>query len=347
MTALSPFHDSRWHRRVLLLVAAANVFTATTSPAITIEMVSVGDPGNLADTATGYGDVSYVFELAKYETTVEQYVAFLNSNAKTDTYGLYDSRMAGAISRVGSDGNYAYAPQAFMANRPITYVDWFKAVRFANWMNNGQAAGSTETGAYTLNGASPSSGVQRNPNAQIWVPSENEWYKAAYYNATSATYWTYPTQTNDVPGKVTANATGDGSAGPAGNFANYGRSVNSTTTIGTNGGPSPYGAYDLGGNVQEWNDTEIVSQSGLVTTYLRGVRGSDYLNSEAYLKATERQGWAQPAFEDMNLGFRLAAVPEPSTGATMLLGLTALCWMIRRRTCAIGVPFRLPSTDYP
>ena len=332
---------SRFFRQVLLSTLAAAALLSSDSLVlavpINIEMVRVGNPNNPADTAvmtdstTGYGSVAYTFDIAKYETTVDQYVAFLNSNGRSDTYGLYDSRMAGSISRIGSAGNYQYAAQPFMGTKPIAWVDWLRAARFANWMNNSQASGSTETGAYTLNGTFSATGIQRNPNAQVWLPSENEWYKAAYFSATGDGYWLFPTQSNITPDKVTADAAGIGSAGSVGNFANYGRQANIITAVGTNGGPSFYGAFDLGGNVQEWNETEIVTVVGPQTFTLRGVRGSDYLNSAAYLLSTERQGAMDASFEDMNLGFRIAAVPEPSTCAMALVGLACGGYSIFRR----------------
>lgn len=60
-------------------------------------------------------------------------------------------------------------------NRPISYMSWFDAARFTNWLGNGQGSGSTETGAYTLSGAT--SGIfTKNVGATVWIPSEDEWY---------------------------------------------------------------------------------------------------------------------------------------------------------------------------
>lgn len=132
-----------------------------------------------------------------------------------------DLNVAG-ISRSGSSGSYEYAVMdngGSSANRPITYVSWFDAARFSNWMANGQPTGAqgnatTENGAYTLNGAT--SGVSftkntTNPNTggtvNWWIPSEDEWYKAAYYDPTPGAgggdnYWRYPPQSDSVPGNV-------------------------------------------------------------------------------------------------------------------------------------------------
>src|SRR5208283_4608987 len=83
-----------------------------------LQLVTVGDPGNVADPDTGYGSVSYVYQMGEYDVTVGQYCQFLNAVAKTDTYGLYNTGMAlrplGAfwtlgIAQSGSPGNYSYS----------------------------------------------------------------------------------------------------------------------------------------------------------------------------------------------------------------------------------------------
>ena len=131
-------------------------------PLVNIETVTVGDAGNAADSTT-YGAVTNVFAIGKYEVTIGQYSTFLNSVASvtSDSYivNLWSASMAtdlniAGISRSGSGtlaSPYSYSVIG-SGNRPITYVSWFDAARFANWMNNGATNGaSTETGAYTLN----------------------------------------------------------------------------------------------------------------------------------------------------------------------------------------------------
>ena len=129
---------------------------------VTIDTVTVGDAGNAADT-NGLGAVANVFAMGKYEVTIGQYTTFLNSVASvtSDSYvvNLWNTNMAtdlnvAGISRSGSGSEgspYSYSGLG-SGNRPIAYVSWFSAARFANWMNNGATNGaSTETGAYTLN----------------------------------------------------------------------------------------------------------------------------------------------------------------------------------------------------
>jgi hypothetical protein len=152
-----------------LTLALAGVVPAR---AVTIDMVTVGDAGNVADT-TGYGAVGYEYRIGKYEVTIGQYTEFLNAVAKSDPYGLYATEMANTpaiagIDRTGSAGSYIYTVKNPVgvtagqsgANRPITFVSWFDAARFANWMHNGQGTGSTETGAYTLVGGQTSGTAQ-------------------------------------------------------------------------------------------------------------------------------------------------------------------------------------------
>ena len=120
---------------------------------------------NAADD-TSYGAVNYAYNIGTYEVTNSQYAEFLNAKAASDPFGLYSESMgtAGGISRSGSSGSYTYG--ATSPNMPVNFVSFFDAVRFANWMNNGQGSSNTETGSYTLLGGGdpPSNGntVTRN-----------------------------------------------------------------------------------------------------------------------------------------------------------------------------------------
>jgi formylglycine-generating enzyme required for sulfatase activity len=131
---------------------------------INVAMVPVGDPGNAADSTTGYGAVSYAYSIGKYDVTASQYAVFLNAVATTtDTFGLYNSNMAsgfaaGGIIQSGGPGSFSYSVVAGHENFQVNYVSWGSAARFSNWLQNGQPTGvegpgTTETGAYTLNGA--------------------------------------------------------------------------------------------------------------------------------------------------------------------------------------------------
>ncbi len=180
--------------------------------AVTLDFVTVGDAGNAND-ATGYGGVGYDYQIGTYEVTLLQYTAFLNAVAQTDTYGLYNSSMGTAatiagIAQANSPGSFVYSVIGD-GSRPVAFVNWFDAARFTNWLHHGQPvglqmAGTTEDGAYTLGGAISGVAFSKSLGAQYWLPSENEWYKAAYFQPTAAGgdvdgYWQYPMQTNSAP----------------------------------------------------------------------------------------------------------------------------------------------------
>jgi formylglycine-generating enzyme len=322
---------------VRALSALVVLLFASSASAVTMAWAPIGNPGNPADTqvmdtdsTTGYGSVPYTYSIGTYEVTTAQYTEFLNAKAKSDPRFLYNSGMAvdrtGGITRSGSSGSYTYSTIAGRENMPVNYVSFYDALRFANWMNNGQGNGDTETGSYTLLGgnATPSNGdtVARNANAAIVLPTENEWYKAAYYNPNTASYFDFPTA-SDTPTTCSVPST-------LANHANcndavfYNNAYNLTIAGGYAGSASPYGTFDQGGNVLELNEAIPVSSN-------RGMRGGWFGNFPYYLAAYDRE-WVAPYFESNAIGFRLAMIPEPSTGLLVVAGLVAFA--ARRRVGA-------------
>jgi formylglycine-generating enzyme required for sulfatase activity len=298
---------------------------------VNITYVPIGNAGNLNDAATGsvYGAVAYAYKIAQNETTISQYAEFLNAAAKTNTYGLYNTSMGtdinvGGISRSGASGSYTYSVLNG-GNRPIAYVSWFDAARYCNWLQNGQGSGSTETGAYTLAGAM-SGIITKNVGATVWIPSESEWYKAAYYDpnkggAGVGGYWAQATQSNTVKGNTVGVATSANYHD--GDYATYTGGTSWGVTDGGAYGPnsdSAYGTNDQAGNVFEWNDAVISGSS-------RGLRGGSWNNSENGLRASDRIGNV-PSNEFNGVGFRVASVPEPTS---ILLTMLAGGMMLARR----------------
>jgi sulfatase modifying factor 1 len=211
----------------VLILSASLTMVSTASATVVTDWVRVGDPGNLEDTelkvdgTQGYGAVDYAFKLGKYEVTNSQYVQFLNTVASSDPNQLYDPGMAvtvwGGIRRVGADGNYTYSVRSNKGNKPVNYVSFFDAARYTNWLHNGQptgpqAASTTEDGAYTFSGFETVG--PRNPQAQIYLPNEHEWQKAAFYEPGAVTedgdeYWRYPTRSDTLPLLAAVNGVGD------------------------------------------------------------------------------------------------------------------------------------------
>ncbi len=288
----------------LFTLAATAALITSASATVTMDWVSIGDINNAADT-TSYGAVDHAYRIGKYEVTNAQYGAFLNAKGASNSGAIYNSNMTGTgITQTGSSGNFSYSVTSGFENKPVVYVSWFDAARFANWMMNGQGSGDMETGAYTLNGAT-SGIITANIGAQVYLPSEDDWYKAAYYSAANTSYSLYPNGQNTIT-KADAN---------------YDFFVGSTDVGSYSGDGSSYGTFDQGGNVLEWNDAVISGSS-------RGLRGGSFIDGEGTLRASLRNN-IDPTNENYNVGFRVASVPEPtSLLLTMLAGGVML---IRRK----------------
>ena len=323
---------------------AAVLLTGAGAMAVTIDTVPVGNTGNSGDVAEdGYGAVDYEYNIGTYEVTAGQYTEFLNAVADTDTYDLYNTDMdpgwwSGCnIDRSGQAGSYSYSVAGDWADRPVNFVSWGDAARFANWLHNGQPTGAqdattTEDGAYFLNGATtwPDLADVDREDDWLWaIPTEDEWYKAAYHQNDGNTghYYDYPTSSDSTPSN-------DLTEPDAGNNATF---YDGDYTIGfpdyrTEAGAhenseSPYGTFDQGGNVSEWNEAEI---SG----WLRGVRGGAFDGSGGGdpLRADNRDS-NDPTDEFYTVGFRVASrVPEPGSLALLILGGTGI--VARRRRIA-------------
>jgi MYXO-CTERM domain-containing protein len=312
---------------VAALAAVTIPAAVTASAQITIPTVPIGNPGNAADTRSAdgpyqgnfYGSVAYSYNMGTTEVTNAQYAAFLNAKAASDPHGLYNTEMAGSfggITRSGSPGSYTYSTLVGRENHPVTYVSFWNATRFANWLHNGQHSGDTETGAYTLTASGIANNtITRNASWQWAVTSEDEWYKAAYHQPASAggpasNYWLYPTSTNTINTSQ----------------ANYYGTISNTTPVGSYAA-NYYGTLDMAGNVFEWNEAIITDLS----YNNRLIRGGSW-NPNGYGgagRADVRNLSYEPWGGHFLIGFRVSQVPGP--GSMALLALGGLGALRRRR----------------
>ncbi len=267
-----------------------------------IEFVTIGNPGNPADTTgspSPAGSVPYEYRIGKYEIP-EQMIDKAN-----------------AIGALGIT-KFSRGPDL-----PVTDVTWHEAARFVNWLNI--STGSVPAYKYDDSGDfqlwTPSdagydpNNLYRNKLATYFLPSVHEWYKAAYYDPATGAYYDFPTGSN-IPPTPVASGTTPGtavyqqgtSAGPA--------------EIMSAGGLSPYGTMAQGGNVTEWMET-ATNLANNALPINRIVRGGAWYDSSFELQADFQDSlpaMGNPVTSLGNLGFRVASItPEPC--GTLLFGI--------------------------
>lgn len=278
----------------------------------TMDFVTIGDAGNAADTtgygSVGYGSVGYTYRMGVNEVSermIDAYNALSGGPAITkDTRGL---------------------------NRPATSVSWNEAARFVNWLNTSK--GYSEAYKFTTGGGnddialwqSGDSGYDaanpfRNANAHYYLPSEDEWYKAAYYDPNKsggAGYWDYATGSDSAPTAVAGGTSSGtavyGQAGPA--------------DITNAGGLSAYGTMAQNGNVWEWGESGFTAPNDSAGES-RVRRGGSWLSTSSGLVSSFRNDLS-PIIEVGVVGFRVAVVPEPSAFLMTMIGTLGL--MLRRK----------------
>lgn len=302
-----------------------------------IPFTTVSNAGNNPDAYTGgfYGAVPYNYAIGKYDVTVGQYIEFLNDVARVPTSAavaaLYDSDM-GKVDKViertifrTGDGTvenpYVYSlatrtnpnvkpdrddPPVASLNDPVVFVNWNQAARFANYLHNGATSGaSTETGAYdfTSGQATPI----KSAGAKFWIPSENEWYKAAYYDPAKSAYDPWATQSSTLPNRDSP-AGGTNSV----NFQGVQKEWEKLTEVGAyTYTDSAYGTADQSGLVWQWTDTSIGNDQ---VGFNKVVRGGSWSYGIAAIDSATRRDYPtgdsqkDGAYRDDDTGFRIATV---------------------------------------
>ena len=283
--------------------------------AFTIDFVNVGNPGNANDIGS-YGGVAYSFRMGTYEVSRD-------AITKANAVGNLGITLADMTS-FGGNG----------VNRPATGTSWNEAARFVNWMNtsSGFSAAykfSLQPGdvGYSANAdislwqvgdaGYNAANLYRNSNAFYFLPSENEWYKAAYYSGSGTTYFDYALQSDTIPNAVSGGASGvvyNGQTGPA--------------DVANAGGSSFYGTEAQNGNVWEWNESAFTAPNDS-SSEGRAIRGGSWGSPGFPLRSSNRVDF-NPSSEDAFVGFRVASIPEPSTAAFMIL-IPVGAWSLRRR----------------
>lgn len=334
-------------RPALLAAAAFLLTTPAFSAGLFVDTVPVEAPGNAADPATGYGAVASSFRMSRSEITLEQYVAFLNAVAQVPANAvianLWTEEMAsenedsGPLilrSGLGTKVNpyrYTLAVSTKWKDRagmrPVAWVTWFDAARFANWMHNGSDGDAdTETGAYTLVNYQTDGVAARNVGARWWIPSEDEWYKAAYFDPSKpggSGYWSYPTR-SDLPPRAerVPDAEGEPKLMPRAPAANYNEIYKSLRR--KKGGVltpvcayvsedrmfdsrGPWGTCDQAGSLWEWTEAVYPMSPNHI---VRGGSWGPGLTPPSRMKRRDYGPMgAAGYYRDDDTGFRLATRP--------------------------------------
>lgn len=286
--------------------------------AFTIDFVTIGNAGNADDAGAGgglysspYGGVPYVYQMGVTEVSQDW------------------------ITKATNLGMTAVTAGAWTGTQPAANMTWYEAAAFVNWLN-------TSTGhqaAYQLDGTNTAltlwssvdawqaggENLYRHKDAYYFLPSEDEWYKAAYHqnDGVTANYWDYATGSNTIPTAV-ASGTGAGTAV-------YNGVTASPEAVDNDGGLSAYGTRGQNGNVWEWQESAFDGVNNS-SSEGRAFRGGYWDSPEGLLRSSGRFDGG-PSASSFVVGFRVASVPEPSVAVSLLA--TGAWLLTRRRRAAV------------
>lgn len=285
--------------------AHADIF-GTGAHTFDIDFVKIDNPGNAPDTVGSpnpAGAVDSTYRIGQFEVSEDM------------------------INKANALGGLGITHDNRGANKPATSVSWIEAAQFVNWLNTD----SGFTPAYKFNGSTfelwtPNDAgynpdnLYRNRQARYFLPSADEWYKAAYYDPANEVYFQFPTGSNTIPTPV--------ASGTAPNTAVF-SFMAGPADVTQAGAASPFGTVGQGGNVHEWEETsfDLLNTS---SSSRRGVRGGDFNDGDfANMLSTDR-GRLFPIDSQISIGFRVASIPEPSS---LLLGglASAVVLVLRKR----------------
>ena len=249
---------------------------------ITMDFVPIGSAGNAVDSTTGYGSVGYDYRIGATEVTRDQFAAS------------------------GLGGGSGDSPEADMA--------WHIAAQYANWLTSGDVL----LGAYTIFAGKVTAinRAYRNGNGQLYaLPTEDEWYKAAYF--TGSGYSDYANGTSLLP--------------VAGTDANYEDTVGTPWAVG-DGALEQNDTFNMMGNVLEWLETSVGGDSTVDGSdmVLRG--GAYNLPGNRLFRGYRIDGIGEDTLtnnqSDMSVGMRIVSIPEP--GTISLMSLSTICLFFTR-----------------
>ena len=266
------------------------------------------------DKPEGFIDPGYNYRMGTYEVTNDQWGKFMNS---------LDVPVTGSPAIAYNNDSYWMG-----TNVPTNFVSWYEGAQFVNWLNTSTGSpaaykftGTQGTSDYTLgvwesgDTGYDASNPYRNSNAIYFLPTEDEWVKAAYWNGTNLQTWATLNDTKPVKGVD----------------ARYGYAHGGPWDVGS-GSEELNGTYDMMGNLHEWMENPYYSGDYLADSW-RGIRGGAYWLEEFYIRSVQRDANVPTEEFELVIGLRVASVPEPCSLA--LLGLGGLVLRRRRNSSLI------------
>ncbi|MBM4109078.1 MAG: formylglycine-generating enzyme family protein [Phycisphaerae bacterium] len=303
----------------------------TPPPSYGFEFVTITHAGNRPanpDEAPKFpyfplGAVAYEYRISRTEVTTGQWVEFCNAYGQWVAPGGWFEMHGRFVFRDPGTGIYS-GPADLPAE-----LGWRYAARYCNWLHNGKRPerwafedGVYDTSTFTVNpDGSRNDQIARHPGARFWIPTEDEWIKAVYYDPDRNGpgldgYWLYPNMSDSppIPG-VTTNAGLNTSGMPVGSYPHA---------------RSPWGLLDASGGMDE-----VLETLAYTASRERMTRGSRFGGDPGFVQFRDRidYTWHPSSHPSVGaIGFRVASlVPAPSgTLAVMMIVLGSLAY--RRRS---------------
>jgi formylglycine-generating enzyme required for sulfatase activity len=333
-----------------VLVPAVTAALATAQPdPLGLQFVTVGSPGNPAyqssnpnDFVNGRGAVDYSYRVGQYEVTTQQWSSFFNA-AKDRPAGdsipfVATPLIWGAVSTTPTNpGGQRWTVPNGNGMRPVGGIDWRTAAVFCNWLCHGANPSAPQSdflnGAYDVstfgyNGSIFTDQLTHTPGAACYIPSWDEWLKAAHWSPSNPNNngWYQYSNSSDNPYVYGPPGVGQANAG----FTSpnpFAIPLGSFPTV-----QSPWGLLDTAGGTQELTESVLTLSGG---NRYRVLDGSYFSEETFYANGLDQMaGWAAeyPHVNLLQFGLRVASpVPSPSSCAVAGGMLTTLCARRRRR----------------
>jgi formylglycine-generating enzyme required for sulfatase activity len=327
---------------------------ADIDPLSGIDFVTVGAVGNAPwagdgtpdDQSIGRGSVGYEYRIGKFEITTAQYVEFLNAafdRAPSDwiphLFAPGGAGFAAVATTPNTPGGRRWLVPAGKEMNPVGATDWRSAAIYCNWLHNnkGLAQSAFLSGAYdvsTFGYITLPNGVlaftdqaARSPNARYFIPTLDEWIKAAHYDPQKVNsdgsvggYWTW-SNTSNTPyiGAPPPSMGGGGTANFGFDAGAFNIPLGAYTNV-----RSPWGLYDVAGGSTEWLETIHTINDGRNYRDFEGsgrTTGPNWVNQDAIYEFRSDR----PNVAGVMDGFRVAAaIPTPATLVVMAAGFLSL-----------------------